>query len=131
MLEQIVNYVRQCPDVVGVVDKDFVSHTDGAVGVQLLACEPILQRYMDGGSLRQAMFRLLFREAGQRNGQNRGELYHRIEAWVEGGFVLPELTEGQTAQRVEIVKTASLTGREFGGNCYSMDCRLIYYQKGV
>ena len=58
MLEQIIEYLQNCPLLGSALGQDFLSQDDGAAGVQLLSCEPILQQYADGGSLRQAMFRM-------------------------------------------------------------------------
>lgn len=132
MLEQIIEYLQNCPLLSSALGQDFLSQDDGAAGVQLLSCEPILQQYADGGSLRQAMFRIFFREGGRAEENCREKTYHQVAAWLENNeAALPELEEGQTAQKMEVVTMPALSKRQFGGNCYSMDGRLIYYQKGV
>lgn len=132
MLERIIDCIRHCPFISGNVTKDFLSHTDGAVGVQLLACEPVIQQYVDGDSLRQAVFRLSFRECDSKEAPDRDAVHHQITSWLENcRSSLPVLAEGQTAQRIELLKTEAQENRTFGGDCYSAEYRLIYYQKGV
>ena len=131
MLEAMIDYLQMCPLLKGVsLSADFLGDRPGAVSVQAVACEPILYRYTDGDSLRQFVFKISSREEGQLAGGEPPEaFYGKLAAWLQSG--LPTLAAEQTPQRFDILQTAAAAERDYSSTRYDMECRLVYYQKGV
>ena len=127
MLKQVTDCLQKCPFFA----KTVIGQTDlgegiGAVSVQGVSCEPVVQQYADGATLRQFMFEVLIRL----NDDTDAEQYFNVVAeWFSQN--VPLLEDGQCAQRFEMVKSGAVQDRDYSSIRYGMTWRLLYYQRGV
>lgn len=127
MLKRITECLQKCPFFANtVIGQDYLGENIGAVSVHGISCEPVVQRYADGATMRQFMFDVLVRL----DVSTEAEPYFDIVAeWFSQA--VPLLEDGQCAQRFEIVKSAAVQDRHYSNVRYGMTCRLLYYQRGV
>lgn len=128
MFDVLIEFLRACPELYFAV-ADFLGEDPNAVSIRAVGCDPILSRYADGGSLRQFVFAVCTREASPcaENGFPDA-FFGAVDRWLQEN--LPILPEGQTAQRFEIVQSASVAERDYVTVRYEQTYRLVYYQKG-
>ena len=125
MLKQVIDYLQKCPFFENtIIGQDFLGEEDGSVSVQMVACNPVVQQYADGATLRQFTFAVLVRLY---NGTDAEHYFERVSEWFLQG--VPQLKDGRCAQRFEIVKSSAVQDREYGSVCYEMTWRLLYYQR--
>ncbi|MBQ2696579.1 MAG: hypothetical protein IJF61_04675 [Clostridia bacterium] len=133
MLQTVIDFLKTCPFLDGVLlTADFLGDEDGCFGIETVATNPVIELYADGGSLRQFVFRILYRVNHHAPGETApADLYEKIAGWIEQTTKMPVLDKGKTAQRFEILKTGTVSDRKFGSLQYCMECRMIYYaEKG-
>ena len=131
MIQYVIDFLKTCPLLFDcLLTADFLGTEHGGVGVFALGTHPVLERYADGGCLKQFSFRLSFRGTNHELSPTSATRFlEEIGVWLETGGVLPEMNQGCTAQRLEVLKTGAVTDRSYGTNRYDMDCRLIYYSE--
>ena len=131
MLQTVVDFLKTCPYLHDVVPTaDFLGDENGSLAVITVAAAPVIEKYADGGSMRQFVFQILYRGRYRVPGtEDPTALYGNIAKWLETTSQVPLLSRGKTAQGVEILKTGAVSDRRFGGNSYGMECRLIYYSE--
>lgn len=103
--------------------------------IETLPCDPIVQRYIDGSSIRQYLFAFGSREYySQERLQNiqNSAFYERLADWVEtksNAGDLPELQDGKEAQRLEAVSSGYLYDGSMSNARYQIQLRLIYFKE--
>lgn len=127
MLKQVTDYLQKCPFFENtVIGQDYLGEEIGAVSVQGVSCEPIVQQYADGATLRQFMFEVLVRIDASAEIE---PYFDAVTKWFSQN--VPLLEDGRCAQRFEIVKSGAVHDREYSSVRYGMTWRLLYYQRGV
>ncbi|MDO4156240.1 MAG: hypothetical protein Q4D37_05620 [Oscillospiraceae bacterium] len=135
MIETVRAWFRSCP----LLRKDTIFGVDklGAdpVGYEIapLACQPILQKYVDGTTVRQFQFAFASREVydEQQNMQNTA-FYEQLQAWLEeqsdkGNF--PVLGERKKARELQILSSGYVYDTGDSTAIYQMELSLIYIQR--
>lgn len=133
MIEKITEFLKTCPYLSDYnVTAEFLGEKGGCIGVFVKAGEPLVERYADGGALKQVIFCISLRSTNhQEKPGSACELFNHLGEWLESSVVFPELGKGRLAQQFEVLKNGAMAKRSYGTNRYDMDCRLIYYtEKG-
>lgn len=136
IIQAIRDYIATCPLLkdgailsVDRLDAERISYT-----VDTTPCEPILQKYTDGGSKRQFLFVFASREKyGERvleNIANSG-FYDDFADWIEQNTwngVFPDLGEYRTPYAMEIVSSGYAYDTDNDTARYQIQLRLVYTQ---
>ena len=131
MLYKILDYLKTCPLLENaLLMAEFLGEEEGSVSIQAVAVEPILEQYADGGALKQFAFKILSREDHHKlfKAETQKKL-DQIGRFLEADKNGPVLSEGQVAQKFQVLKNATLTDRHPGSHHREMVCRLIYYEE--
>ena len=133
MIEKITDILKTCPYLSDYkVLAEFLDEKGSSIGVFMHPAEPIVERYADGGALKQVVFCVSLRTTNHRTLPWRiCELFGHVGSWLESIKVFPEFENGCVGQRFEVLKNGAVAQRSYGVNRYDMVCRLIYYaEKG-
>ena len=135
LINSIRTFILSCPFLnEGRVNVDYIG-ADMQYSIDPLPCDPILQRYVDGGAKKQYQFAFTSKEEYDQDTritiENSG-FYQKFEEWMERNSlngVLPELEKGKIPIRIETLNSGYLY--EIDGNKarYRIECRLIYAQE--
>lgn len=136
IIESIKKHIETCPLLEGgKVNVDYISGTEMTYTLDVLPCDPIIQRYVDGGSKRQFQFAFLSKEYYDEDVRvtiDNSDFYQQFEDWLEEMNMagsLPSLPEGKYAYQYEVLSKGYLA--EIDGNKarYVIECRLLYEQE--
>ncbi len=133
MIQYVIDFLKRCPFAAdNLLTADFLGEKPCSIGVFAQAKDPVVERYADGGLLKQFAFRVSVRRSNHKAcPEEASRLLEQVGDWLEKQETLPEGDSCFMPQRFEVLKTGAPTGREYGTNRYDMDCRLIYYtEKG-
>lgn len=118
----------------GRVNVDYIG-TDMGYSVDPLPCDPIIQRYMDGGSKKQFQFAFTSQEEYDQdariNIENSG-FFQSFEEWLEQQSFndnLPKLGEKKSPISIETLNSGYLYDINEEKAKYRIECRLIYTQE--
>lgn len=134
IIESIRNYILTCPFLGdGRVNIDWLGVEPTEYSIDGTPVEPVVKKYIDGGSLRQ--FNFVFSSIeyyGQDviNNINNSGFYEDFAAWIEvqnKAGILPKLDNGRKAVRIETLNTGYLFGNSPDRARYQIQCRLVYY----
>ena len=128
-------YILTCPFLSdGRVNVDYIG-TDMGYSIDPLPCDPIIQRYMDGGAKKQFQFAFSSQEEYDQdariNIENSG-FFQSFEEWLEQQSFngnLPELGEKKNPISIETLKSGYLYDMNGENAKYRIECRLIYAQE--
>ena len=128
-------YILTCPFLSdGRVNVDYIG-TDMGYSIDPLPCDPIIQRYMDGGAKKQFQFALSSQEEYDQdariNIENSG-FFQSFEEWLEQQSFngnLPELGEKKNPISIETLNSGYLYDMNGENAKYRIECRLIYAQE--
>ena len=128
-------YILTCPFLSdGRVNVDYIG-TDMGYSIDPLPCDPIIQRYMDGGAKKQFQFAFLSQEEYDQdariNIENSG-FFQSFEEWLEQQSFngnLPELGEKKNPISIETLNSGYLYDMNGENAKYRIECRLIYAQE--
>ena len=131
LIDSVRSYILTCPFLSdGRVNVDYIG-TDMGYSVDPLPCDPIIQRYMDGGAKKQFQFAFTSQEEYDQdariNIENSG-----FEEWLEQQSFnnnLPELGEKKSPVTVETLNSGYLYDINEEKAKYRIECRLIYTQE--
>jgi len=131
MLGSIIEVLESCPHLSGVpISEVVLKETAGAASVRPLPEAPLVRRYTDGSSLRQAVFSLCLRERPAEETGGIMKLMLAVGRWLEKqGVGLPLLDGGRFSRGFEVVQAPAVTDNTFGSRRFEMVCRLLYYQE--
>lgn len=135
MIETVRTWFRSCP----LLRKDTVFGVDklGADPVNYeiapLSCNPVVQKYVDGTTVRQFQFAFASREVydEQQNMQNTA-FYEQLQEWLEEQSDrgnLPALGEGKKARELQILSSGYVYDTGDSTAIYQMELSLIYIQR--
>ena len=128
-------YILTCPFLSdGRVNVDYIG-TDMGYSIDPLPCDPIIQRYMDGGAKKQFQFAFSSQEEYDQeariNIENSG-FFQSFEEWLEQQSFngnLPELGEKKNPISIETLNSGYLYDMNGENAKYRIECRLIYAQE--
>lgn len=135
LIDSIRAYIITCPFLNdGRVNVDYIG-TEMGYSIDPLPCNPIVQRYTDGGAKKQFQFAFTSQEEYDKdariNIENSG-FFQTLEEWFEEQSFcenLPDLGEGKNPVRIETMNSGYLYDvNEIYGK-YRIECRLIYIQE--
>ncbi|EOS33902.1 hypothetical protein C808_05372 [Lachnospiraceae bacterium M18-1] len=135
IIASIREHIMKCPLMENErVNVDYVG-TDMSYSIDPLPCDPVIQRYTDGGVKKQFQFALTSNEAydedARVNIENSG-FYEAFEDWLEKQNLkddLPDLPKGKTAVVFETLNKGYLYDTDGNLARYRVECRLIYTQE--
>lgn len=133
MIKELYEYFAACPLLSGgEMNVDYLGSEGGSYTIETLPCEPVLQRYHTGGERRQYCFQIALRQnyrgSPAENMQNE-QLCEQLAEWVEEcvqNNVLPELSDGKTAQDLAVTTGGYMFDESSGHARYQIGFRLIY-----
>lgn len=135
LIDSIRTYIKTCPLVEECrVNVDYLGDAM-EYSIDPLPCDPILQRYIDGGAKKQFQFAFTSREKYDQdariNIENSG-FYQKFDEWMEEkSFTgeLPELDSGKSPVRIETLNSGYLYDVDGDKARYRIECRFIYTQE--
>lgn len=135
LIEYIRELVLSCPFLADWrVNVDYLSeHME--YSIDPLPCDPIIQRYVDGGAKKQFQFAFTSKETydedARINIENSG-FYQKFEEWLEeqtNGGLLPDMSGKKQPYAVETLNSGYLYDAEGKLALYRIECRLLYIQE--
>jgi hypothetical protein len=121
----------------GAMHIDWLPAEAQTYSVDSVPAEPVLQQYMDGGSLRQHLFTVaskMFYGPDVADQAENMAWFEDFTAWVEAQSFrrrLPDLGAGRRCKTIEIVSTAyPYTVSEDGCARYQVQMKMTYQQEG-
>ena len=135
LIDSVRSFILTCPLLSdGRVNVDYIG-TDMGYSVDPLPCDPIIQRYMDGGAKKQFQFAFTSQEEYDQdariNIENSG-FFQSFEEWLEQQSFndnLPELGEKKNPISIETLNSGYLYDMNAENAKYRIECRLIYTQE--
>lgn len=135
LIDSIRAYILTCPLLEGGrVNVDYIGESMG-YSVDPLPCNPILQRYVDGGAKKQFQFAFTSQEKYDQdariNIENSG-FFQAFHEWLEEQSflgVFPEMEEGMAPVAIETLNSGYLYDVNGVNAKYRIECRLIYTQE--
>lgn len=135
IIQAIKEHIEKCPLLEGgKVNVDYIG-TEMSYSIDTLPCDPVIQKYVDGGSKRQFQFAFLSKEYYDEDTRitiENSDFYQCFEDWLEEMSMindLPVLPLGKIAYQYEVLSKGYLA--EIDGNKarYVIECRLLYEQE--
>lgn len=135
LISSIREFILTCPFLNdGRVNVDYVGAEMG-YSIDPLPCDPIIQRYTDGGAKKQFQFAFTSQEYYDQdtriNIENSG-FYQEFEEWLElKSFAeeLPKLGHDKIPIQIETLNSGYLYDVDEDKARYRIECRLIYSQE--
>lgn len=135
LIEYIRELVLSCPFLADWrVNVDYLSEKM-EYSIDPLPCDPIIQRYVDGGAKKQFQFAFTSKEAydedARINIENSG-FYQKFEEWLEeqtNKGLLPDISGRKQPYAVETLNSGYLYDAEGKLALYRIECRLLYVQE--
>ncbi len=135
LIDGIRKYVLACPFLNGGrVNVDYIG-TDMGYSIDPLPCDPIVQRYIDGGAKKQFQFAFTSQEEYDQdariNIENSG-FYQQFEEWLEEKTFFeefPYLGKGKIPVKLETLNSGYLYDVNGENAKYRIECRLIFIQE--
>ena len=135
LIDSIRRFIMTCPFLQdGRVDVDYIGEEMG-YSIDPLPCDPIVQRYTDGGAKKQFQFAFTSQEEYDQdariNIENSG-FFQKFSEWLEeqdftGTF--SELEAGKIPVSLETLNSGYLYDVNGINAKYRIECRLIYAQE--
>lgn len=119
----------------GALRVDYLGERPVEYTIEVLPCDPVVKRYVDGSTVRQYLFafgsREYYSQERMQNIQNSA-FYERLADWVEeksNAKDLPDLPEGQDALELQVVSSGYLYDGSMKNARYQIQLRLLYYKE--
>lgn len=135
LIDSIREFILTCPFLQeGRVNVDYIGEEMG-YSIDPLPCDPIVQRYTDGGAKKQFQFAFTSQEEYDQdsriNIENSG-FFQAFDEWLEeqsfkGNF--PDLEDGKLPVLMETLSSGYLYDVNGVNAKYRVECRLIYVQE--
>ena len=136
MMDSIKNFMETCPLLSEIdININYLGESIVSCSVDNVSTEPVIQTYVDGGTLRQYLFAVTLRQNfGQAVSQNSNaiQMLEGIANWIEqqnSVGILPVLGGNCTPVSLEIYKTGWLDDKAENTARYQLQCRLVYYHE--
>lgn len=135
LIDSVRTYLIGCPLLNdGRVNVDYIGE-EMCYSVDPLPCDPIIKRYVDGGTRKQFQFAFTSNEEYDQdariNIENSG-FYQELDEWMErNNFIgeLPKLGKGKFPVAIETLNSGYLYDVDGNKAKYRIECRLIYEQE--
>ena len=135
IIENIRSFILECPFLQDYrVNVDYLGE-NMEYSIDPLTCDPIIQKYVDGGAKKQFQFAFTSRERYDQdtriNIDNSG-FYQEFDEWLEEkSFAgeLPLLEKGKSPVKIETLNSGYLYDVDEDNARYRIECRLIYIQE--
>lgn len=136
MIDEIREYIGKCPLFKeNRINVNYLGDKPATYSIDSVPAAPIIKQYSDGGQLCQQLFVFASRELYSRAASGNiavTKFYEDFADWISRNNqngVLPKLSEGLTAQSIEVITGQYLY--DFGETDarYQIQCRLIYYKE--
>lgn len=134
IIEYVRDFILTCPYVNGErVNVDYIGAAM-TYSVDALPCDPLIQRYVDGGLKKQFQFAFTSKEEYDEdirvNIENSG-FYERFEEWLDEESMsdLPDMWGKKSPIRFETLNKGYLYDVDGNKAKYRIECRLIYEQE--
>lgn len=135
MIETVRAWFRSCPLLrkVTIFGVDKLGANPVNYEIAPLSCDPVVQKYVDGATVRQFQFAFASREVydEQQNMQNTA-FYEQLQEWLEkqsDSGNLPVLGEGKKARELQILSSGYVYDTGDSTAIYQMELSLIYIQR--
>ena len=135
IIESIRDFMRTSPHLKGkkIVNVDYLGKQIEYT-IDSVPSTSIIERYVDGGKIKQFVFVFASREYYGKefiiNMENQG-FYEKMSKWIEqknDRYELPELTGGKESVRIEVLDSGYLYHADEDTARYQMQLRLVYYE---
>lgn len=136
IIESLRDYFLKC-DLLkgGKINIDFLGNSK-EYSIDLLPAEPVLTKYVDGGTVRQVQFAFTSKDrfdGDARTGIENSGFCQQLTEWVEENNkndILPEMSNEKHAPvKIEIMASGYLFDMDADYARYQIQCRLIYEQE--
>ncbi|UTB43646.1 hypothetical protein NKF89_05005 [Agathobacter rectalis] len=135
LIDSIRTFITTCPFMQDWrVNVDYLGDAM-EYSIDPLPCDPVIQKYVDGGSKKQFQFAFTSKEEYDQdariNIENSG-FYQQLDEWLESkSFAgeLPALEAGKSPVRIETMNSGYLYDVDGENARYRIECRLIYTQE--
>lgn len=135
IIENIRSFILECPFLQDYrVNVDYLGE-NMEYSIDPLPCDPIIQKYVDGGAKKQFQFAFTSRERYDQdtriNIDNSG-FYQEFDEWLEEKSFsgeLPLLEKGKSPVKIETLNSGYLYDVDGDNARYRIECRLIYIQE--
>lgn len=135
LIDSIRTFITTCPFMQDWrVNVDYLGDAM-EYSIDPLTCDPVIQKYVDGGSKKQFQFAFTSKEEYDQdariNIENSG-FYQQLDEWLESkSFAgeLPALEAGKSPVRIETMNSGYLYDVDGENARYRIECRLIYTQE--
>lgn len=135
LIDSIRTFITTCPFMQDWrVNVDYLGDAM-EYSIDPLQCDPVIQKYVDGGSKKQFQFAFTSKEEYDQdariNIENSG-FYQQLDEWLESkSFAgeLPALEAGKSPVRIETMNSGYLYDVDGENARYRIECRLIYTQE--
>ena len=135
LIDSIRTFISSCPFMQDWrVNVDYLGDAM-EYSIDPLPCDPIIQRYTDGGAKKQYQFAFTSKEEYDQdariNIENSG-FYEQFAEWLESRSFsgeLPDLETGKSPVRIETMSSGYLYDVDGENARYRIECRLIYTQE--
>lgn len=135
MIESLRSFLSGCPFLNGGrVNVDYIG-TEMTYSIDPLPCDPVIQRYVDGGAKKQFQFAFTSKEQYDEDARiniDNSEFFQKFEDWLEQqNFTenLPDLPDGKIPVRFETLSKGYLYDIDGSLAKYRIECRLLYSQE--
>lgn len=134
-IDAIRKYILTCPFLENWrVNVDYLGE-GMEYSIDPLPCDPIIQRYVDGGCKKQFQFAFTSREEYDQDARiniDNSGFYQKFEEWLESQNnkdIFPTLEVGKVPIRIETLNKGYLYDVDGDKARYRIECRLIYAQE--
>lgn len=138
IIESVRAYFCACPHLKdGKMNVDYLGAAPTTYTIDAVPSNGVIKEYTDGGRLRKFLFVFASREyygENVRNQLSNSGFYEGLAQWIEEQSEagnLPELKQGLTPQKIEVLSTGYMFDADERNARYQMQCRLIYYDGGI
>ena len=135
LIDSIRNFILTCPFLQdGRVNVDYIGEEMG-YSIDPLPCDPVVQRYTDGGAKKQFQFAFTSQEEYDQDARiniDNSGLFQSFEEWLEEQNFsdnFPELGTGKIPISLETLNSGYLYDVNGINAKYRIECRLIYTQE--
>lgn len=133
IIQSVTDFMKTCPELKdGYFRVDSLGNRPTEYTIESMPCEPWIDRYVNGGGIKQYLFALGSREYyavdSMQNIENLS-FYENLCEWLEecnDSGTLPVLDEGLVPEEIEVASTGYLYSADGKTARYQIQLRLIY-----
>lgn len=140
IIESVRNFIKKCPkiktfDDAVAVNINYLNEKPDTYSIEEVPVNPIVKRYVGGGTLRQKVFVFCSRNSyGEDvfNNINNSGFYEEFAEWIEEMNTrgeLPKLDVNKEAQKIEIITNGYAMETDMNLSRYQIEFRLTYLQE--